>query len=159
MTVKRFNQIALISAITEELNRQQPELPADDRMNVIIKAANDICAEYSRELVVASRGMGLTAWLASDDTGLSSKFMASVLSYGHFTAPNNYPRDPDDFGRCMRLVQAVPEFKGLIHLLVDHGPEWEAVANNWERWVELYSSGDGRELYKEMKASYAREAE
>ena len=152
----RFNQIAIISAIAKELDRQSPGLPADGRMNVIIKAANDICAEYSREIVMTSSGMGLTAWLGSDDTGLSSKFMASVLSGGQFTAPNNYPRDPDDFGRCMRLIEAVPEFKGFIHLMCEHGHEWSAVADNWETWVGLYNSCVGVELYSQMKAAYAQ---
>ena len=67
----RFNQIKIITAITEELNRQHPGLPADERMNTIIKAANEICAEYAREPVAASRGMGLTAWLGGDDTGFT----------------------------------------------------------------------------------------
>ena len=153
----RFNQIKIITAITEELNRQHPGLPADERMNTIIKAANEICAEYAREPVAASRGMGLTAWLGGDDTGLSRKFMASVLSGGQFKAQNNYPRDPDDFGRCMRLIDAVPEFKGLIHLMCQHGHEWTAVANNWETWVGLYNSCVGVELYSQMKAAYAKE--
>lgn len=163
--MNKLNQIALITAITEELNRQIPGLPADGRMNVIIKAANNICAEYSRELVFASPGMGLEKWLDSDDTGKSSLYMAWCLSGGQFgywqhrrQPEADYPRDPADLGRCIRLIEAVPAFSGKITEMSKHGYEWQAVARNWVRWVDLHANGNGRELYSEMKASYAREA-
>ncbi|ECJ3227561.1 hypothetical protein FP993_19495 [Salmonella enterica] len=149
----KFNQIELIAAITKEIERQRPGTPADDRMNTIIKAVNMICDEYSREKVTASQGMGLTAWLASDDTGLSSLFMASVLS-GQFASTNNYPRDPDDLGRCIRLIEAVPELAEKISLMAQHGHQWSAVAQNWERWSHLYREGDGNALYLEMRAAF-----
>lgn len=156
----QFNQIPLISAITKELDRQHPGLPADDRFNAIIRAATLICEEFAREPVKATKGMGLVAWLESDDVGLSSRFMASVLSNGKistpFNAPNHYPRDPDDLGRCIRLIEAVPDFEGLVYLLYGHGHEWDAVAKNWERWKLLYAAGDESELYSEMQKVYAR---
>lgn len=161
--MNKLNQISLITAITEELNRQIPGLPADGRMNVIIKAANDICDEYSRELVTASAGMGLEEWLNSDDTGSSSLYMAWCLSGGQFghwhgrkQPERAYPRDPADLGRCIRLIDAVPEFGGKIPEMADRGHEWMAVTTNWAQWVELHDSGKGQKLYNEMKAAYAR---
>lgn len=159
--MNRLNQIALVTAITEELSRQIPGLPADGRMNVVIRAANDICAEYSRELVTASAGMGLEAWLNSDDTGSSSLYMAWCLSQGQFgywqghkQPAAAYPHDPDDLGRCIRLIEAVPEFGGKIPEMSHRGHEWLEVTTNWDRWVELHARGQGRELYNEMKAAY-----
>lgn len=161
--MNRLNQIALVTAITKELNRQIPGLPADGRMNVVIKAANDICDEYSRELVSASAGMGLEAWLNSDDTGSSSLYMAWCLSHSQFgywqgrkQPEAAYPHDPDDLGRCIRLIEAVPEFGGKIPEMSHRGHQWLAVTTNWERWVELHARGKGRELYNEMKTAYAR---
>lgn len=158
-----LNQIALITAITEELNRQIPGLPADGRMNVVIKAANDICAEYSRELIIASAGMGLEAWLNSDDTGSSSLYMAWCLSGGQFGYWHGrrqpgaaYPLDPADLGRCIRLIEAVPDFGGKIPEMAHRGYEWLAVTTNWVQWVDLHKRGKGLELYNEMKAAYAR---
>ncbi|EBR4567719.1 hypothetical protein B1Q46_17375 [Salmonella enterica] len=149
----KLNQIKLISAITKEIENQQPGVPADGRMNTIIKAVNMICDEYSREMIPSSQGMGLAAWLASDDTGLSSRFMASILS-GQFTTKNKYPCDPADLGRCIRLVEAVPELAEKIPLMAQHGHQWSAVAQNWERWSQLYRAGDGKTLYREMRAAF-----
>jgi hypothetical protein len=41
-----IDQMALFCAISKEIARQHPRMPADDRSNAIIKAANDICAAY-----------------------------------------------------------------------------------------------------------------
>lgn len=147
-----LNQISLVTAIMNECSSQIPGLPAEPRlMNCVIAAANTICAEFAKPIVKASSGMGLTAWLASDDVGMSSKFMASVLS-GQFQAEFAIPYDPADFGRCVRMIQAVPELKGLIHLMCKHGPMWTAVADNWERWSEMLNEEQSRALYDEMRA-------
>ncbi|MEQ4627653.1 hypothetical protein ABN062_22190, partial [Providencia manganoxydans] len=77
----QLSQINLIAAISSEVEKQIPGIPAEPRyMNAIIKAANLVCDEFKKPLVKASECMGLTAWLASDDVGASSKYMASVLS-------------------------------------------------------------------------------
>lgn len=158
----RFDQIPLVCAITQELNRQCPGLPADHRYNTIIKAANDIIAEYAREPVMAHQGMGLAAWLDSDDTGSSSLYMAYAFSYNldlwmHRTIPSyNYPRDPDDLGRCIRLVEAVPEFGRCIPEMARKGAHWMAVTTNWANWVEMYQAGDTDRLYTEMKDAFAK---
>ena len=148
-----LNQITLVTDIMAALSRQVPGLPAEPRLiNCVISAANSICEEFAKPIVKASAGMGLTDWLASDDVGMSSKFMASALS-GQFKAEFAYPRDPDDLGRCIRLIKAVPELKGLIHNMRSHGVMWTVVANNWERWSEMYEKEQWESLYDEMKAA------
>lgn len=157
----QINQIKLIAAISHELNRQHPGLPADGRMNKVIEAANLIVAEYGRAYVSVVPGMGLNAWLNSDETGSSSRYMAFVLSGGTFgdwwgrTIPESaYPRDPDDFGRCLKLLQAVPEFQNNLSKMNDCGPEWQAVVQHWERWAELHHDTDGHELYVQMQNAF-----
>ncbi|MDV1094995.1 hypothetical protein ACSI5N_25565 (plasmid) [Raoultella ornithinolytica] len=151
----QFDQIKLISAITDEMNRQCPGFPADDRVNVIFDAATSIVNAYSREPVVASQGMGLNAWLASDDTGASSRFMAGILSerqpLGHH---GDYPRDADDLGRCIRLLEAAPELVGNFDRLKHCGPYWQLVTINWKRWEALYRDENYAELYDEMHLAY-----
>lgn len=156
-----INQIELISAISDELIRQVPGLTAEPRLfNAVIAAANSIVAEFAKPIVKASQGMGLMAWLASDDVGRSSKFMAWVLSGHLFPKPEfGYPHDPDDLGRCIRLIRAVPELAGSVHLMAnsEYGKEWFAVAANWSRWVEMYDDDEndlGSRLYDEMHAAY-----
>ncbi|PHI31203.1 hypothetical protein [Budvicia aquatica] len=150
-----INQMQLVAAIMKELSRQVPGLPAEARyVNAAIAAANSICNELSKPIVKASNRMGLSAWLTSDDTGLSSKFMASVLS-GQFITENRYPLDPADFGRCVRLIRAVPELEPSLSQMRDFGKEWAAVVNNWSYWTQLYDNKQGEELYKEMKTAYS----
>lgn len=148
-----LNQITLVTDIMAALSRQVPGLPAEPRlMNCVISAANSICEEFAKPIVKASAGMGLADWLASDDVGMSSKFMASVLT-GQFKAEFAVPHDPDDLCRCIRMVKAMPELEGLIHLMCDHGTMWSAVANNWERWSAMDEAEQWDTLYDEMKAA------
>lgn len=157
MKAYRINQTALVGAIMKELGRQHPGLPADNRMSMVVEAANLICAEFEREPVASLPAVGFPAWLGSDDTGASSLFMASVLSHRQIHAEKAYPRDPDDLGRCIRLLRAVPEFADRLHLMSSQGPQWAAVVANWEQWTRMYNdeNDDGSELYDAMQAAYA----
>lgn len=151
---KKLDQIQIVAAIAKEIDRQHPGIAGENRLfNVIIQAANTICQEFYKPVVKASEGMGLTAWLASDDTGASSLYMASVLT-GEFIAENHYPRDTADFGRCMRLVAAVPELEVKIREMARHGREWAVVAAHWYEWSEVYKADDGKRLYRLMKLCY-----
>lgn len=157
----RLDQIALISAISNEICRQVPGLSAEPRLfNAVIAAANTLVAEFSKPIVKATPGMGLEAWLDSDDTGASSLYMAWCLSAGQFGYWHGrkqpepaYPRDPDDLGRCIRLIEAVPEFGGKIPEMAHRGAKWLAVTSNWARWAEMYDDGD-ESLYDTMQAAY-----
>lgn len=154
----KIEQMKLVIAIMNELSRQIPELPGEPRyMNAAIAAANSVCAELAKPIVKATSGMGLDAWLDSDDTGLSSLYMAHALSCVDHLEWNGdkpryaYPRDPDDLGRCIRLTEAVPGFGGLIPEMSHKGAEWLAVTSNWANWVELCEAENYEELYQQMK--------
>jgi hypothetical protein len=150
----QINQISLIAAITKEIDRQYPGTGAETRyFNAIIQAATNICQEFANPIVKASEGMGLTAWLASDDTGLSSLYMASKLT-GMFEAKYAYPRDPADFGRCLRLIEAVPELESKISDMSQHGKEWAVVAARWHEWAAMSLVDDYKRFYRLMKLCY-----
>lgn len=150
----QINQIQLVAAITKEIDRQHPGTGVESRyFNAIIRAANIVSEEFAKPVMKASEGMGLTAWLASDDTGASSLYMASVLT-GEFIAENHYPRDPHDFGRCLRLVEAVPELESKIRDMSQHGKKWSVVAAHWHEWAEVYRADDGQRLYRLMRLCY-----
>lgn len=149
----QLDQMGLFIAINKEITRQFPKTAVIPRqVNAVIAAANAIVAEFANGEILTTPGMGLTAWLASDDWGVSSKFMAGVLS-GKFVAEKGYPRDPDDFGRCRRLILAVPELAGKIDLMRDYGKKWITIADNWNDWVAMYDAGDDS-LYAAMKMAY-----
>lgn len=123
-----------------------------DRMFIIRQDA----AIFEGIDAVAGRENALKSWLFSTDTGSSSRFMACVLSGWSIPLPSNdYPRDPSDLGRCIRLIESVPEFKGCIHKMNAHGSEWQQVVLHWEQWSELYKT-DQNKLFNQMKLAYGK---
>lgn len=150
-----ISQVDLVSAILRELDRQHPGLKAPTRLlNSVIAAAKDIVAEAAEVRPKVADGMGLGAWLNSDETGLSSKFMAHVLAGGPFSH-NNYPHDPSDFGRCLGLLRAVPELRDKLPQMRDRGQHWEVLVDNWAELEQLYyeefPSGRAPKCYARMR--------
>jgi hypothetical protein len=76
-------------------------------------------------------------WLQSGDTGLSSKAICAYMLGGAAIAEHDYPRDPADLGRCLRLLEKVPEWKPRIPEMARFGAVWKGLA---ERWGDLDSS-------------------
>ena len=153
----RINQIDLIAAIGAHIQKRHKQAECTQRqMNAIIKAATDICEAFERDDVRAKPGMGLKAWLCSDDTGLSSRFMADCLT-GHRAGQDaHYPHDPDDFGRCFRLLEAAPTLRKDIGVLAGTCRQWRALIENWTElealWLEESPSGHAPKLFDRMQA-------
>lgn len=155
-----INQVELCGAIFQNLADQGIEALEPRCINAIIEAATAIKTEIEREPVRATPGMGLSSWLASDDAGLSSKFMASVLcEYWEMGKPIPrefaFPWDPSDFGRCHRFLLACPGAASRLDDLRQHGPVWSAYVDHWEEMTALYlkerPSGQCPKLYELMK--------
>ena len=84
------------------------------------------------------------AWLGAGDTGLSSETMCLYFISGKaperlhgFTGPH-YPLDPSDLGRCLGLLDAVPEWRARLPELAALSPQWAALVANWDRLEALY---------------------
>lgn len=161
-TPVRLDQIRLVTAIVDEMARQGIKQAHPRFVNAAIDAANSIVRECSRPIVLASAGMGLTAWLASDDTGMSSRFMAHYIASWSSGWPAGverpeyaHPHDPADFARCLRLLDAVPEFRAHVHKMAGAGGQWPGLVKEWSRLEELYReeapSGNCPKLYAAMK--------
>jgi hypothetical protein len=79
-------------------------------------------------------GEAIARWLLEGNPGVSSKAMASVaLGVTPKDALWCHPRDPDDFNRCIKFVDAVPYVKGWFHEIRQLSPQWAAVIDNWDR--------------------------
>lgn len=95
-------------------------------------------------------------WLNGTDAGQSSK----SLAYEAADLPgdrSNYPHDPSDLGRCLRLIARVPEVRSAVDALADKSPYWKALAPEWDRLKALYISEmndpkGGRKTYDAMRA-------
>lgn len=155
-----INQINLVSAILTEISKQCKQRKVPDEapphvINAVIEAANLVVAQAARKPIMAREGMGLDKWLASDDTGSSSKAMAHHL-LGAYCERNAdaHPIDPADFGRCHRFLLAVPEAVPLLPLMVNVSPVWARLIAAWPELTALYleelPSGKCPRLYETM---------
>lgn len=81
----------------------------------------------------------IAEWLASGDTGISSKAIMLWLSAGvtDKTWGAGTPSDPADLARCLRLLERIPEWKDRIGEMAEAGGMWPTFAR---RWAEMEAS-------------------
>ena len=146
--------MSLVSAIFKAIEKQNPKAEMNCRqMNAVISAATLIVNEFAKAHVPAVPGMGIRAWLQSDDTGTSSLFMASFLFPQEAPAARPAtPRDGDDFGRCLRFVEAVPGARDKLPDLAIASPAWRIIAGQWDKIEKSYHA-DGVELKNILDAA------
>jgi hypothetical protein len=81
-------------------------------------------------------------WLLSGDTGISSKTIYSVLT-GKRSAggrDGDAPYDPDDFGRCYRLLKRYPHWVEQLPKVAEAWPIWREFVPRWKEMCALYES-------------------
>jgi hypothetical protein len=84
-------------------------------------------------------------WLRSGDTGASSRAIWRKLTAMPIRQTEDYPHDMDDFGRCVRLMDAVPEWRERIPELGGISVRWKAIAENWDKLEAAQKHGDYQE--------------
>ena len=103
-------------------------------------------------------------WLLGTDTGISSLTLFSVLSR-HGTVARakigrwqpDAPQDPADFGRCLRLLDLIPSWRGRLNEVVTAHPFWGPLVREWDRLEALYReevpnhTGNAPRLYAAMQ--------
>lgn len=97
-----------------------------------------------------------SAWLAGNDTGSSSKTIHCVLSGVPSTSdfPSwSAPWDADDFGRCARLIDLIPEWEPRIREVAAACGAWRPLAARWPELKALYDAGRTSELDEAIRAT------
>ena len=89
-------------------------------------------------------------WVFKGETGLSSKTMWNCFMAVERGYPINIPHDPDDFSRCYKLLEALPEWKSQISKLKRLSPEWERLVDNWDELTSMWEKKDAG-MYKFMR--------
>jgi hypothetical protein len=108
----------------------------------------------SNQLIVSKN---LNNWLAEGKTGTSSLTIASHLTGINFIEPDRRwpPSDPSDIGRCLHLLEMVPEFKDRFPEMKEVSAIWSALVDNWQELEQLYwqeyPSGKAPQLYNRIK--------
>ena len=98
----------------------------------------------------------LNRWLKEGDRGISSEAIATKLTdinVGRWGL--RHPLDPSDFGRCVALLEAVPEFKARLDEMKSVSLVWTALVENWAELEAIFqeevSSGRAPKLYDRMQ--------
>lgn len=90
-------------------------------------------------------------WIRGNDTGMSSKEIWSVLMGKKKPSEVvNYPHDSDDFGRCHRLLNNIPEWRPRIVEMKD-SPVWAQLVDNWDELESLYVQNNHQDLYRRLE--------
>lgn len=93
-------------------------------------------------------------WIASRDTGISSKTIWSVMT-GNTVEDHYPPSDPADFGRCYRLLKLFPEWVPKLHRVSEKYPSWSGLVAHWGELTALYEeelpTGWSEKLFARMK--------
>lgn len=93
--------------------------------------------------------------MGSDDTGLSSMFLAQ-LAIGNPLPEVHYPYDPSDLGRCLRFLSILTEKEKeeVLRRAKHRSRHWELIVKNWDELIKLYNeeypSGRCPKLYDFM---------
>ena len=98
-------------------------------------------------------------WMMGGDTGISSKAIWGVMMG---TPPiiwweQSPPLDPDDFGRCYRLLALIPNWRPRLAEVSALFPQWQRIVDHWADLEALYQEevpnhrGNAPRLYSLMR--------
>lgn len=87
-------------------------------------------------------------WIVSHDTGISSKTIWSVMMGATPYWPGT-PLDVDDFGRCVRLLVHIPEFRPRLQEVADKYPVWQPIIDDWKELERLYWNWEAKSRDRE----------
>tara|TARA_B100002019_G_C20940242_1_gene436463 strand:- start:41 stop:523 length:483 start_codon:yes stop_codon:yes gene_type:complete len=141
--------LELSSKIMKLLANEYPNLNINTRkFNAIIRASQDIAKELNISNKEAQPNSGLDKWLKSDEVGLSSKYLAKVLSQRNdFNAEYAVPYDPSDFQRCRKMLDAAPELKERLYLISDVSEVWKGLFEDWNKICDSIDNEEYGEAY------------
>jgi hypothetical protein len=94
----------------------------------------------------------LARWATGGDTGSSSEAIAAVMTGNKPKGYVDHPLDGGDLGRCIRLLDLIPEWKVRLSEMASFSEEWAALVQHWDELVALRGLNDGRRVYDRMKA-------
>lgn len=98
---------------------------------------------------------GIGRWLVAGERGISSEYMASVALTGEVQRArwsDPTPSDAPDLGRCVLLVDAVPEIRGTFNVLRLASKVWNIYVEHWDELAALWRLGDYHTITARMKA-------
>lgn len=128
-----------------------PDHPLGPQMAKIVENARHLCETQAKRQGELRRAL---AWMAGDDTGRSSQVLCVTMLGGRVPTPW-HPWDPADLGRCLRLLDLMPEWRCRIGEMAVLSPQWAAIVGALSELEGLYCeekpSGTAPRCYKRMR--------
>lgn len=96
-------------------------------------------------------------WMENGEHGTSSKTMFNVLSDDLYieNRHQSHPSDPDDFRRCYKLLQEVPQFRLKLGRMSQKTKVWGNLIENWDALegmlIEQMETKEANGMYEFMK--------
>lgn len=123
-----------------DLHLPQPVDMATAMMKQFSKTHKD-CEPTWKEWV-ADQSMSPEAraalWWNNGEHGRSSDTIWNIMMGNGHGNRIAHPIDPDDFKRCYKLLQAIPEWIPCIVELKELSPQWANLIANWDKLTEMY---------------------
>ena len=95
-------------------------------------------------------------WIARGEHGVSSETIYAVFAVAR-PRRSDVPHDPDDFRRCRRLLDLMPEWRSRIEEVALAYPWYRPFTDRWDEmdrlWDEESSSGKCPKLYALMQVA------
>lgn len=89
-------------------------------------------------------------WLLTGRVGVSSKAIcAAALGIEYEHMEYDYPRDLDDFNRCLLMIEATGADIGVMQ---DKGETWASYVRQWDKLKKLFESEVGQNWSKGREA-------
>lgn len=113
-------------------------------------------AKAIHEAVMAEREMNgeltrrVFKWLLGRDTGSSSKAILAHMVCG--VSHGEYPYDPADLGRCLRMLELFPEWKARIAEMAGYGKVWAVFIDHWDGLSSMMADEVGIDWSKGREA-------
>lgn len=82
--------------------------------------------------------VSVNSWPASRDTGVSSATIYYVFTGRKVYDNFDVPHDPDDFGRCYRLLKLAPTMEAVLFRVSDMFPTWKPFVREWAKLKAIY---------------------
>lgn len=93
-------------------------------------------------------------WLVTGETGTSSKTILAVMTgivEGKRSLDYCVPLDASDFGRCKKLLNAIPEWREQLPKVAEAFPQWRLLIELWDSLDHLYDSGNWTPLNRILR--------
>lgn len=92
------------------------------------------------------------AWLRDGEVGLSSRAIHDHMLGLKAKDGYDYPSDPDDLNRCIKLLELIPEWKPRMGEMAQRGKAWAGLAARWEEITQCFLDEVGLDWCKGKRA-------